>query len=59
MATEILENYADVDDSWEPNYRRSMRYGEGSQPDGTQLVKILFAINEETFWDLFVTLAQK
>lgn len=59
IATEIVESYADVDDSWGPNYGRSMRYSEGRQPDGTQLVKILFSIDEEAFWDLFVNLAQK
>lgn len=59
IVTNVVENYVDIDVSRGHDYGRSLRYPEGGQPEGTQLAKIVFDIDIEAFWDLFVELMQK
>jgi len=68
IATKIEERYIDIDVNYGPNYGRSIGYHESRRrslstpenfPAGTQKVKIVFDINREAFWDLFVGLMTK
>lgn len=65
IATRLEERFIDIDDNYGPNYGRSIGYHESrrralSAPDnfpaGTQKVKILFDIDREAYWDLYVDL---
>jgi len=68
IITNMEERFVDVDDSYGPNYGASIGYGNSSQRDiedeegfsiGTQKAKIVFEINTNKFWDLFISLVQK
>lgn len=68
IATRIEERFIDIDTNYGPNYGRSIGYHESrnrtlSNPDnypvGSQRVKILFDIDQEAFWDLYVELMTK
>jgi inosine-uridine nucleoside N-ribohydrolase len=68
IATKIEERYIDIDVNYGPNYGRSIGYHESRRrslsnpenfPAGTQKVKIVFDIDREAFWDLFVGLMTK
>lgn len=57
------ERYIDIDTNMGPNYGRSIGYPESRRrsfeqpenfPAGTQKVKILFDIDRDAFWDLYV-----
>lgn len=65
VATKVGERYIDIDVNYGPNYGRSVGYHESRRrsladpanfPAGTQKVKIVFDINRDAFWDLFVEL---
>ncbi len=62
------ERFVDVDDTYGPNYGRSIAYGnsrrrdvdnEIGMPKGVQKAEIVFEINEDEFWDLFISLVQQ
>lgn len=68
IVTKIEERYIDVDVNYGPNYGRSIGYHESRRrslanpenfPAGTQKVKIVFDINRDAFWDLYVGLMTK
>ena len=68
IATRLEERFIDIDDSYGPNYGRSIGYHESRRrslstpenfPAGTQKVKILFDIDREAYWDLYVGLMTK
>ena len=68
LITRIEERYVDIDINFGPNYGRSIGYPEThnrdlSKPEnfplGTQKVSILFDIDREKFWDLYVDLMTK
>lgn len=63
IATDVRERYLDVDDTYGPNYGRSIGYDESRRrdfdnpddfPTGTQKVDVVFDIDREKFWDLYV-----
>lgn len=65
IATRIEERYIDIDTNYGPNYGRSIGYHESrnrsldnpdNYPVGSQRVKILFDIDREAFWNLYVDL---
>jgi len=54
---EIQERWVDVDTNYGLNYGRTVSWKrEGSQAPGTQKADILWRMDEERFWDLFVEL---
>ncbi|MFI0480086.1 nucleoside hydrolase [Actinomadura sp. 9N215] len=68
IATKVEERYVDIDDNLGPNYGRAIGYGEsrrrsfgdpGNFPAGTQKVRILFDINRDAFWNLYVDLMRR
>jgi inosine-uridine nucleoside N-ribohydrolase len=68
IATKVEERYIDIDTNFGPNYGRSIGYHESRNrdfnkpenfPAGTQKVDILFDIDREAFWDLYVDLMTK
>lgn len=68
IATRVEERYLDVDATFGPNYGRSIGYhpsrrrnldNPGDFPAGTRKVRILFDIDREAFWDLYVELMRK
>lgn len=68
LITKVEERYIDIDVNYGPNYGRSIGYHESRRrslstpenfPAGTQKVKIVFDIDREAFWDLFVALMTK
>ncbi len=63
LVTRMEERYIDIDTNMGPNYGRSVGYHESRRrsldqpenfPAGTQKVKILFDIDRDAFWDLYV-----
>lgn len=65
LATQLVERYIDVDVTYGPNYGRSIGYHESRRrsfatpndfPAGTQKVKVLMAIDQSKFWDLYIDL---
>lgn len=65
IATQIEERYIDIDTNSGINYGRSIGFHESRRrsfsdgtgfPAGTQKVKILFDIDREAFWDLYIEL---
>lgn len=65
IATVVEERYVDVDVLYGPDYGRSVGYGESRNRDldnpedfpmGTQRMGVLFDIDRERFWDLYVDL---
>lgn len=65
IAVKLEERFVDVDVHYGPNYGRSIGYHESRRrslaapenfPAGTQKVKILFDIDRQAYWDLFVDL---
>ncbi|WP_221568708.1 nucleoside hydrolase [Alkalihalobacillus sp. TS-13] len=68
IVTKMEERYIDIDTNFGPNYGRSIGYHESRNrdfdnpedfPAGTQKVDILFDIDREAFWDLYVELMTK
>lgn len=68
IVTRMEERYIDIDVNYGPNYGRSIGYHESRRrslaspenfPAGTQKVKIVFDINRDAFWNLFITLMTK
>ncbi|MDF2679449.1 MAG: nucleoside hydrolase [Brevibacillus sp.] len=68
IATKVEERYIDIDTNYGPNYGRSIGYHETRRrdfdhpenfPAGTQKVQILFDIDREAFWNLYVDLLTK
>ena len=68
LVTRMEERYIDIDVNYGPNYGRSIGYHESRRrslaspenfPAGTQKVKIVFDINRDAFWNLFVSLMTK
>ena len=68
IITDMEERFVDIDDTYGPDYGRSIGYGDSRRRDvdngigmpvGTQKAKIVFEINEDMFWDLFISLMQK
>ncbi|MCW3819048.1 nucleoside hydrolase [Micromonospora sp. DR5-3] len=65
IATKIEDRYVDVDTTFGPDYGRSLGYGPSRNrdmnkpenfPGGTQKVQVLFDINRDAFWNLYVDL---
>lgn len=57
LFTEIQERWVDVDTNFGLNYGRTVSWTrEGTQAPGAQKADILWDMNEEGFWDLFVEL---
>lgn len=68
IATKLHDRYIDIDVVYGPNYGRSIGYQEarrrsfanpGEFPAGTQKVKVLFDIDRQAFWNLYVDLMRK
>lgn len=68
IATKLEERFIDIDTNYGPNYGRSIGYHESRRrslsnpenfPAGTQKVKILFDIDREAYWNLYVGLMTK
>lgn len=68
ITTKVEERYIDIDVNYGPNYGRSIGYHESRRrslahpenfPAGTQKVKIVFDIDRDAFWNLFVELMTK
>ncbi len=68
IATRMEERFIDIDTNYGPNYGRSVGYEESRRrsfakpenfPAGTQKVHVLFDIDREAFWDLYVSLITK
>lgn len=68
IATKLEERYIEIDTNYGPNYGRSIGYHESRRrdfdqpenfPAGTQKVQILFDIDREAFWNLYVDLLTK
>jgi inosine-uridine nucleoside N-ribohydrolase len=68
LITKVEERYIDIDVNYGPNYGRSIGYHESRRrslatpenfPAGTQKVKIVFDIDRNAFWDLYVGLMTK
>jgi inosine-uridine nucleoside N-ribohydrolase len=68
IATKLEDRFMDIDTTYGPNYGRSIGYHESRRrsfaspenfPAGTQKVKVLFDINREEFWNLYVSLMTK
>jgi inosine-uridine nucleoside N-ribohydrolase len=65
IATDVQERYLDVDDTYGSDYGRALGYDESRRrdldnpddfPTGTQKVGVVFDINRERFWNLYVDL---
>jgi len=65
LATQLVDRYIDVDVTYGPNYGRSIGYHESRRrsfatpndfPAGTQKVKVLMAVDQPKFWDLYIDL---
>ncbi|TDD81663.1 nucleoside hydrolase, partial [Actinomadura rubrisoli] len=68
IATKVEERFIDVDDTYGPDYGRAIGYTEsrrrsfsdpGNFPAGTQKVRILFDINRDAFWNLYIDLMRR
>ena len=68
IATKLDDRFIDIDVTYGPNYGRSIGYHESRRrsfatpaefPAGSQKVKVLFDINREAFWNLYVDLMRK
>jgi inosine-uridine nucleoside N-ribohydrolase len=68
IVTRMEERFIDIDTNIGPNYGRSIGYRESRRrsfaqpenfPAGTQTVKIVFDIDREAFWNLYVELMTK
>ena len=68
IVTRMEERFIDIDTNMGPNYGRSIGYHESRRrsfdqpenfPAGTQKVKIVFDIDREAFWDLYIDLLTK
>ena len=68
IATRMEDRFVDIDTNYGPNYGRSMGYHESRRrsfanpenfPAGTQMAKVLFDIDRDAFWDLYVGLMTK
>ena len=65
IATRLEDRFLDIDVTYGPNYGRSIGYHESRRrsfstptefPAGSQKVKVLFDIDREAFWNLYVDL---
>jgi inosine-uridine nucleoside N-ribohydrolase len=65
IATKIEDRYVDIDTTYGPDYGRAIGYGPSrardmSRPEdfpiGTQKVQVLFDIDRDAFWNLYVDL---
>ncbi|MEV6928159.1 nucleoside hydrolase [Dactylosporangium sp. NPDC051485] len=65
IATKIEDRYVDINATFGPDYGRSIGYGPSRNrdmnnaanfPSGTQKVQVLFDINRDAFWNLYVDL---
>ena len=56
MFLEIQESYVDVNNTFGPDYGRTLRYREGRQTAGLQKAKILWDLDEERFFNLMTEL---
>jgi inosine-uridine nucleoside N-ribohydrolase len=65
IAVKVEDRYLDIDTSYGPDYGRSVGYGPSRNrdlskpenfPTGTQKVQVLFDIDREAFWNLYVDL---
>lgn len=63
IVTRMEERFIDIDTNLGPNYGRSIGYHESRRrsmeepqnfPSGTQKVKIVFDIDRDAFWDLYI-----
>ncbi|BAS28077.1 nucleoside hydrolase [Limnochorda pilosa] len=68
IVVRMEERFVDVDTSYGPNYGRSLGYYESRRrsfgapenfPAGTQKANVLFDIDRQAFWDLYVELIAK
>ena len=68
VASRIEERFLDIDTTYGPNYGRSIGYHESRRrsfgapeefPAGTQKVKVLFDVDRQAFWNLYVSLMTK
>ncbi len=68
LVTRMEERFIDIDTNMGPNYGRSVGYHESRRrsfaqpenfPAGTQKVEIVFDIDREAFWNLYVDLLTK
>ncbi|AMB87694.1 nucleoside hydrolase [Pseudomonas agarici] len=55
IVTESRDMWIDVDTHFGPDYGRALGYKKGA-PVGTQKAKVVFAVNQEKFWDGYVSL---
>jgi Inosine-uridine nucleoside N-ribohydrolase len=65
IATDVRKRYVDVNDTYGPDYGRSLGYDESRRrdfdnpddfPTGTRLVDVVFDIDREKFWNLYIDL---
>lgn len=63
IATDVQERYVDVNTTYGPDYGRSLGYDQSRRrdldnpddfPTGTQKIDVVFDIDREKFWDLYV-----
>ncbi|MFM1655071.1 nucleoside hydrolase [Brevibacillus sp. B_LB10_24] len=68
IITKMEKRYIDIDTNYGPNYGRAIGYHESRRrdfthpenfPAGTQLVDIVFDIDQEAFWDIAIGLLTK
>ena len=68
IASRLEERFLDIDTVYGPNYGRSIGYHESRRrsfstpeefPAGTQKVKVLFDVDRDAFWNLYVSLMTK
>jgi inosine-uridine nucleoside N-ribohydrolase len=68
IATKLEDRFLDIDVTYGPNYGRSIGYHESRRrsfstpaefPAGSQKVKVLFDIDREAFWNLYIDLVRK
>ena len=56
IVTDMREVWVDMDDTFGPNYGRSLGYYEDPPAAGLQKVKFISRIDNDRFWDLYVDL---
>ncbi|WP_245828198.1 nucleoside hydrolase [Micromonospora avicenniae] len=65
IATKIEDRYVDIDTTFGPDYGRALGYGPSRDrdmndpenfPAGTQKIQVLFDIDQDAFWNLYVDL---
>lgn len=55
LVTDARDMWVDVDAHYGPDYGRALGYKKGA-PVGTQKAKVVFGVDQKTFWDEYVSL---